>query len=99
MKYDDYESLMAHSIPSLAMMSRGEISLKQAIVKFFKITLTFEENYNDLKMIIPEKLKGTHPILIVLEGYDWVYFSEYTDGNIVLLNRKATELSKLSNYP
>lgn len=90
--YDKIESLMAGSLGSLSMMYRAEVALKKHLVEFFNVELEFEYEYKDLTIIMPEELKEVHPFITSLGEYDWVFFSEHTDGKIMFLNRKATTI-------
>ena len=94
MKYDDLESVMACMVGGMMMMYRGEVEIKRSLVKHFEVDIEFEYEYADMKMIVPTELKNIHPVIDGLGKYEWVIYSDYTDGNIIFLNRKAIELRK-----
>tara|TARA_R110000772_G_scaffold5454_7_gene19516 strand:+ start:1476 stop:1790 length:315 start_codon:yes stop_codon:yes gene_type:complete len=89
--YDKLESLMAGQMGAMAHIYRMEVALKEAICKKFDVTLDFEYEYTDMKMIIPASMVGEHPIFTLLINYEWVYVTQHAE-QIIVLNRKATEI-------
>jgi len=87
--YDTFEGLMAGTMQSLVAIYRAEVSLKEYLCRYFNVTIEFEYEYKDMQVVFPSKLKEFHPILSVLDEYEWFSFSNNVD-HIIFFNRKST---------